>query len=166
MRKAFAIGLLSAVLCAGAFAQGVVIDGTGTAQLSWTPPTQYTNGTPIGPDELVGYSIYYGTTSCAGIESEPNADGTSSCYASKFDIDDGTASSSSLTINITGDTTIFFVATARTLSAESVYSNEIAKTLTVTVTAPQPNPPGLIDVAISMTCITNTPGFTCTITTN
>ena len=33
---------------------------TGSATLSWTPPTQNTNGTPV--TDLAGYHIYYGTT--------------------------------------------------------------------------------------------------------
>src|SRR5450631_2147105 len=32
----------------------------GTATLSWTPPTENTNGTPLA--DLVGYHIHYGTT--------------------------------------------------------------------------------------------------------
>jgi hypothetical protein len=47
----------------------VTIDGgaattsttTGTATLSWTAPTLYTNGTPI--TDLAGYNLYYGTSS-------------------------------------------------------------------------------------------------------
>jgi hypothetical protein len=33
---------------------------TGSATLSWTPPTENTNGTPV--TDLAGYHIYYGTT--------------------------------------------------------------------------------------------------------
>jgi Fibronectin type III domain len=33
---------------------------TGSATLSWTVPTQNTNGTPVS--DLAGYHIYYGTT--------------------------------------------------------------------------------------------------------
>lgn len=42
---------------------------TGSAQLSWTPPTQNTDGTPIaatGPGALTGYKIYNAPTS-AGV---------------------------------------------------------------------------------------------------
>ncbi len=35
--------------------------GTGVATLSWTPPTQNTDGSPL--TDLTGYKIYYGTTS-------------------------------------------------------------------------------------------------------
>ena len=33
---------------------------TGSATLSWTPPTENTDGTPV--TDLAGYHIYYGTT--------------------------------------------------------------------------------------------------------
>jgi hypothetical protein len=36
---------------------------TGSATLSWTPPTQNTNGTTL--TNLAGYRIYYGTSSSA-----------------------------------------------------------------------------------------------------
>ena len=35
---------------------------TGTAALSWTPPTQYTDGSPLPPAELAGYRIYKGNS--------------------------------------------------------------------------------------------------------
>ncbi len=43
----------------------VTVNGAvlGAATLSWTPPTQNTDGTPL--TDLVGYNIYYGTNSTA-----------------------------------------------------------------------------------------------------
>jgi hypothetical protein len=41
----------------------VSASNTGTATLSWVPPTQNTNGTPV--TTLAGYHIYYGTTASA-----------------------------------------------------------------------------------------------------
>jgi hypothetical protein len=38
----------------------VTASNTGTATLTWVPPTQNTNGTPV--TTLSGYHIYYGTT--------------------------------------------------------------------------------------------------------
>lgn len=35
---------------------------TGTASLSWTVPTQFTDGSPLGTDQLLGYRIYHGTS--------------------------------------------------------------------------------------------------------
>ena len=34
--------------------------GTGSAMLSWTPPTQNTDGSPL--NDLAGYRIYWGTS--------------------------------------------------------------------------------------------------------
>jgi hypothetical protein len=38
----------------------VSVSGTGSASLSWTAPTENTNGTPL--TDLAGYTIYYGTS--------------------------------------------------------------------------------------------------------
>ena len=38
----------------------VVGTATGTATLSWTPPTQYTDGSPL--NDLAGYKVYWGTS--------------------------------------------------------------------------------------------------------
>lgn len=38
----------------------VTAANNGTATLTWVPPTQNTNGTPV--TTLTGYHIYYGTT--------------------------------------------------------------------------------------------------------
>ena len=46
-----------------AFAIAVVQSTNSTATLSWTPPTQNTDGTPLV--NLAGYRIYYGTKSSA-----------------------------------------------------------------------------------------------------
>jgi hypothetical protein len=46
-----------------AFAIAVVQSTNNTATLSWTPPTQNTDGTPL--INLAGYNIYYGTSASA-----------------------------------------------------------------------------------------------------
>ena len=38
----------------------VAASNNGTANLTWVPPTQNTDGTPVTP--LIGYHIYYGTS--------------------------------------------------------------------------------------------------------
>jgi hypothetical protein len=43
-----------------AFSITVVATATGSATLSWTPPTQNTDGSPL--TDLSGYRIYWGTT--------------------------------------------------------------------------------------------------------
>jgi len=51
-----------------AFSVSVVVENstpppqaTGTAFLSWTPPTQNTDGTPLSLSDLTGYRVYHGT---------------------------------------------------------------------------------------------------------
>ena len=38
----------------------VVLNSTGTALMSWTPPTENTDGSQL--DDLAGYRIHYGTS--------------------------------------------------------------------------------------------------------
>jgi Putative Ig domain len=45
-------------------ASGGMTSTTGSATLSWTPPTQNNNGSPL--TDLAGYHIYYGTTADLG----------------------------------------------------------------------------------------------------
>jgi hypothetical protein len=44
-----------------------VTASSGTATLTWVPPTQNTNGTPV--TTLIGYHIYYGTSAGAMTQS-------------------------------------------------------------------------------------------------
>jgi hypothetical protein len=46
---------------AGAAQEPVVQGGPGTVTLTWQPPTEYSDGTPL--TSLAGYDIYYGTAS-------------------------------------------------------------------------------------------------------
>jgi len=86
----------------------------GTASLSWSPPTEYTNNTPLA--SLAGYAIYYGTT--RGI------------YPNKI-----TLSNPGLTTyvveNLTGgNRTYYFVMTAiDNMGRESGYSNVVVRTI-------------------------------------
>jgi hypothetical protein len=52
-------GSASASLAAFSLNVTAPVINTGTADLSWTPPTQNTDGTPL--TDLAGYTIYYGT---------------------------------------------------------------------------------------------------------
>lgn len=92
------------------------------ATLSWTPPTQNEDGSPL--TDLAGYKIYYGTAT--GVYTQGPID---------------IANPATVTYVVSGlanDTTYHFVATAyNTSGVESAYSNEAIKT-----TAPlRPNPP-------------------------
>lgn len=89
--------------------------------LSWTPPTQNTDGTPL--TDLAGYKIYQGTTS-----------GT---YPVVYDVPNPGVVS--YIVEGLADGTYYFAATAyNTSGIESDYSNEVAK---VVETPSTPNPP-------------------------
>ncbi len=82
----------------------------GSAQLSWTPPTANTDGTPL--TDLAGYKVYYGTAS--GKYSQSVNAGNVTTYTVP---------------NLTDGTTYYFATTAyNTAGAESGYSNEVSKT--------------------------------------
>jgi len=94
----------------------------GSATLSWTPPTQNEDGTPI--TDLAGYWIYYGTVSGNYPNSIQIADPTISTY-----VVDSLAAGN-----------WFFVATAyNTAGIESAYSNEATKTVPPDVPLPPTN---------------------------
>jgi hypothetical protein len=83
-----------------------------TANLSWTPPTLNTDGTPL--DDLAGYKIYYG-----------NASGD---YPNVIDVADPAAVAYVIDPMTSGDW--FFVMTAYDAAAnESAFSNEATKTI-------------------------------------
>ena len=46
----------------GPFSVTVEATSLGSATLSWQPPTQYEDGTPLTPPDFAGYKIYWGTT--------------------------------------------------------------------------------------------------------
>lgn len=125
------VGLLGALLMFPAFAIPL-------SNFSWTAPTNYENGAVIDPvTDPLTYSIYCGTVSGgpynlvqSGITGE-----------SANNIDVGTC------VNGTPGT-YYFVATATSTlySTESAFSNEVARTYTVTDLGQVPNPPVLLTV--------------------
>jgi len=56
----------------------VTASNNGTATLTWVPPTQNTDGTPVTP--LTGYHIYYGTTAGALTQSIVVSGATTATY--------------------------------------------------------------------------------------
>jgi hypothetical protein len=103
-------GSLSASLAA--FTVTVQAVATGSATLSWTPPTTNTDGTPL--TNLAGYRIYWGTT-----------DGS---YPSSVTLTNAGLTSYVVTDLVPG--TYFFVATAvNSLGAESAFSASASKTI-------------------------------------
>ena len=101
----------------------------GEAQLTWTAPTQNTDGTPL--TDLAGFKIYLGTT-----QGGP--------YPVSVDIPDPLATSFTVP-NLTEGTTYYFVSTAYNSAAtvqESDFSNEVSKLIPFKV----PNPPSMLTV--------------------
>jgi hypothetical protein len=85
--------------------------GTGSATLSWTPPTKNEDNSPL--DDLAGYKVYYGTSSGQ--------------YTKVLDVNDPNAESY-VVGNLSVNTTYYFAVTAYDLSSnESKKSNEAWK---------------------------------------
>lgn len=101
----------------------------GEAELSWTPPTQNTDGTAL--TDLDGYRLYYGLTS--------------GDYPEMIDIGDPTVTTY-VVQGLTGGETYYFAATAyNTNNIESDYSNEATKVIEYSI----PEPPTGLTVAES-----------------
>lgn len=84
------------------------------ATLSWTPPTQNEDGSPL--TDLAGYNFYYGTAT--GVYDQ-----------GPINLPDPTATEYVVT-GLANDTTYYFVATAyNTAGTESQYSGEATKTI-------------------------------------
>lgn len=96
------------------------------AQLSWTPPTQNTDGSPL--TDLGGYTIYYG----------PSAGN----YLSQQDVPDETATGATVT-DLTEGTWYFAVTAYDTSANESALSNEASDTVSVA-----PNPPTSVIIVV------------------
>ena len=98
----------------------------GSVTLSWTPPTQNEDGTPL--TNLEEYHLYYGTTQGGPY---PTIIHTNNPNVSTWVVDD------------LAEGTYYFVATARNTSGvESVWSNEATKI----VGAAPPEPPTMLVV--------------------
>lgn len=91
-----------------AFGISVEPAATGSATLSWTPPTENTDGSPL--DDLAGYSVYWGTSP---------GDYTASASI------DNPGISTYVVDNLIPGTTYYFALKARNLAGvESSFSNE------------------------------------------
>jgi hypothetical protein len=95
-----------------AFSINVQAMGLGSATLSWTPPTQNSDGSPLS--NLAGYRVRWGTTHGS--------------YTSAVAIDN--PGISTYVVEGLGSATYYFVVTAvNSQSAESAFSNEASKTI-------------------------------------
>ncbi|HEX7081027.1 MAG TPA: putative Ig domain-containing protein [Gammaproteobacteria bacterium] len=92
----------------GPFSIEVVTTAVGTATLSWLPPTEKTDGSPL---ELAGYKIYWGTASRS--------------YSHVEEVGAGTATY--VIENLTPATWYFAVTAVDSEGLESDYSNEASK---------------------------------------
>jgi hypothetical protein len=104
----------SATRSLSAFSIEVIAAQTfGSISLSWTPPTEYTNNTPL--TDLAGYKIYYGST----IGYYPNQIHVTNPGLTAYVID-----------NLPGNSTYYLVMTSFDgAGRESDYSNVVSRTL-------------------------------------
>ena len=84
----------------------------GTARLSWTPPTENTDNTPL--DDLSGYKIYYGTAAGS--------------YSTTVDVNNAGVTEY-LIENLSSGTWYFVVTAYNSLGIESAPSEEVSKTI-------------------------------------
>lgn len=153
---------------------GPIINGQADVTLTWTPPTQNEDGTPLGPNELAGYVVYWDAQSRLGRCSEQPAMRLDPCYANALDLADGSISGHQFTIPLSGDTDVYFAGAAYKLDEDGVavlsrYSNEVLKQFRVTIEEPQDPPPAApntLTIDIQITCTTDTPEIACSFTVN
>lgn len=162
---AFAAGFLVAVWAGLATAQpdpgNLIIEGQGTAALSWEAPTEREDGSPL--TNLAGFVIFWGDESRVGrcASDYPTAKDDASCYPASFDVMNPGATGESLVLELSETTTIYFAAIAYDSAGElSRYSNEASKRFELVINAP-PGAPTSLEVAVSMSCSTNDARITC-----
>ena len=90
----------------------IVLSSNGTALLSWTPPTENTDNSPL--TDLAGYKIYYGTSP-----------GT----YSNTEIINNPGLTSFLIENLASADWYFVMTSFNSSGIESSYSTEISKTI-------------------------------------
>lgn len=152
--------LLLPLFAAPSQAQGLIINGEATATLTWTNPTENTDGSTL--TDLAGIVLYWDSQSGVGRCSNAPAVKLDPCYANALDLNSNTVTSSAITLNLNADTTIYFAGAAyNTNDLLSDYSSETEKIFTLVVNAP-PNPPTIQSVDLTITCTTNLPGVSCT----
>ena len=139
------LAVLALLCCASVCAQTVT--GTGTATLTWTPPTQYENGDPLPLSEIERYTIYWGTESGE--------------YSASVDVENGAVQSREIDLEVTGPMQIYFALTAWAHGLESALPNEASKTIALELEDLPPGPPQSVTVELSFSCETTEAGRTC-----
>ncbi len=164
------------------FAQdpNLIINGVGTATITWTAPTEYTNGDPLPLADIDGYVIFYndqsrfesdGTTLRSGCTASPESSRTDpSCYPTAVDITAGGSSSQVLTFQLDQDVTLHFAMTAYVRGGNvfgdwSTYSPEVTKSFTLSVNDMRPpGSPVIESIDMTIECTTNQAQVTCSFT--
>ena len=146
-----------------------VVNGVATVTASWTRPTTKTDGTPLPSGDIDGYVLYYGQQSKIDrCQPGPMQKLDVSCYQTAIDITNGAATAREFTLSISADSTYYFaLSTYDEAGALSDYSNELARVFDVDVEEPptsDPNPPAVINLSIVVSCTTNDPNISCTLT--
>lgn len=124
MRKFVLIAL--SLLAPAAYAQ----TSCGGVGLSWTPPTQNTDGTAL--TNLAGYRVVYGTSATALANTMP---------------DYGVSVTATCITGLAPATYYFGVKAFNTTGGESALSNVVSKTITNTPVPVRPAPPATLTVA-------------------
>jgi hypothetical protein len=147
---------------------GLIINGQGTATLTWTLPTTDELGNALPASSIANVGVFYGvsrfssgTTLRAGCTDRPTSLSSTLCYAGTAPMLPGSATSTPLTLQLDSSQTVYFAAAVlATGGGISRYSNEAAKIFTLQTSAP-PATPILVDVQVSIVCTTNLPEVTC-----
>lgn len=158
MKACFLFSILATVFAIEASAQ-MTIEGVGVASVSWTEPNSRIDDSALLPDEIAGYSLFFGEESAVGRCDPAPANATdTSCYPTSAEVAGGIFETS-VNVTISGATTLYFaMATRDTAGNMSAYSDETPIQLALDIQVP-PRPPGDIEVEISITC-TLTGGIT------
>lgn len=165
----FALAFVVGAERAEAQPSGVIIDGQGEATLSWTPPDQMTNGDPLAVEDIGAYALFWGEQPRADAcdANQPSGPDDAACYPESSLIENGAVQSSMLTLDLSEPTTIYFAVAAQHAESGvwSEYSNEPAKEFELDVIDErEPGAPSEAEVAVSVSCETDTAGVACTIT--
>lgn len=117
---------------------------TGSAKLTWVPPTANDDGTPL--TNLAGYRIYHGATGTALVTTEQLADPAATSYTLSA-LPLGTRYFAVRSYNTAGNESVLTDVVSKNITASSttqpVFSQSIAVTVTVAV---KPNPPSNLAV--------------------
>ena len=162
MKYLWLIALLIPGMAIAAIPDGVTVVITGTGNLSWTPPIDNVDGSPL--TNLAGYNIHIGRAS--------------GDYTVVLPVAIAGNSSGTVVVPITDENDInwFFAMTAykapftdpdtgQLVEPESVFSSEVGKVLSVTFTdGRNPKPPTSLNVDLNFECNTSDQLVTCVIT--